>query len=181
MDTQLETVAEDSLLLETVGKSPLPATTDDLYTYTYMFSVCIFDDTACCDAIVYGKEGERLLAGVTAEQLYHNPALQQSCQQKLERAIAEGVTFEFEVVTYLTANQPSRSSAMSTTQAPHNVNDQNKLEEQDTDRFVDILQCYEFLTVFNYLLVFYIFFVSVNRPLIKRVRIVNSSFFQQDE
>lgn len=71
-----------------------------------MFSVCIFDDTGCCDAIVHGREGERLLGGVTAEQLHSSPSLQKECESKLRRAVADGATFEFEIITYLTANVP---------------------------------------------------------------------------
>jgi hypothetical protein len=166
-DSAADNTLQDSLERGTHPPAAPPAPAAATYTYTYMFSVCIFDDTACCDAIVYAREGERLLAGVTAEQLHHTPALQQSCRNKLERAIAEGATFEFEIVTYLTTSQPSPdnnnnnleresetnsssvvaeidAASQSTPQAAaakRGGSDLNVLEEQDPDRLVFCLLC----------------------------------------
>ena len=153
---------------------PLPGSSE--YTYTFMFSVCIYDDTACCDAIVYSTEGERLLGGVTAQQLYHNPSLQQSYQLKLMSAIAAGATFEFEIVTYLTAGQPSPDCvALFGGDVPGTNRDSdhglNKREEEDVDRY------YCKSCTFSLL----IDFIVSCRPLVQRVQIVNSSFFQPSE
>ena len=85
---------------------------------------------ACCDAIVFAKEGERLLAGVTAEQLYRDPTLQQACEEKLARAIAEGVTFEFEIVTYLTTSRPSHELACTSTTRNSSTGDRRRTEAE---------------------------------------------------
>jgi hypothetical protein len=150
METQPETLVDDIRDSESVNDSQTS------FAYTYMFSVCIFDDTASCDAIVFGKEGERMLGGVTAEQLYHNPSLQQDCQDKLHKAIAAGLKFEFEIVTYLTVNHCHFSGGL--TNGVGNVNnecntdqgnastpnkltheDHNEAEEQDPDRYAQFL------------------------------------------
>lgn len=135
VETQMDSPLEDTLE-ETAGASPASAdNAPPRITYTYMFAVCIYDDTACCDAIVLAKEGERLLAGVSAEQLYHDPSLQQACQQKLDRAICEGAKFEFEILTYLTASgfELPPCAAFSDDEGG-GEGSLNAAEEQDPDR-----------------------------------------------
>ena len=133
--TQMETVTEETLV-DAPGDSPPQPDSTSNFSYTYMFSLCIYDDTACCDAIVYSRDGDRLLGDVTAEQLYHNPSLQQSYQKQLEKAIEDGATFEFEIVTYLTASQPPPACIVVNEENPLSIHSKvNEAEETDLDRY----------------------------------------------
>lgn len=123
--------------------------------YTYMFSVCIYDDTACCDAIVFGEDGDKLFGGVTAKEFHNSAEIRATLQDKLNDAIQGMALFEFQLVTYMTSNISWTSSEIvhdaSLINTP-SIDSCNRIEEEDPDR-----------------------------KIIKRVRIVNSSFFQKND
>jgi hypothetical protein len=85
---------------------------------TYMFSLRIYDDTACADAIIFGKvrndehlleflietqqEGEHFFQGLPAEQFLSDHRIRSELISYLKKIIAEETIFELNLMTYLT-------------------------------------------------------------------------------